>query len=82
MSKAKITPFMSRRGNALDNAPMENFFHTLKIELVRHRTYTTRDQARRDPFSYVEGFYNRQRLHSSLGYRTPAEAEGRTARVA
>lgn len=42
-------------------------------------TYTAHDEARRDLFAYVEGFYNRQRLHSALGYRTPAEAEQRAA---
>ena len=73
---------MSRRGNALDNAPMESFFHTLKTELVHHRTYATHDEARRDLFSYVEGWYNRQRLHSGLGYQTPAEAERRALSVA
>jgi transposase InsO family protein len=82
LGTAGITPSMSRRGNALDNAPMESFFHTLKTELVHHRIYATRDQARRDLFAYVEGFYNRQRLHSSLGDRTPAEAEQRAANVA
>jgi transposase InsO family protein len=57
---------MSRRANPLDNAPMESFFHTLKNELVHHWTYATRDEAKRGLFSYVEGFYNRQRLHSAL----------------
>jgi len=58
------------------------FFHTLKTELVHHRTYTTRDEAKRDLFSYMEEFYNRRRLHSSLGYRTPVQAEQRALRVA
>jgi hypothetical protein len=58
---------MSRRGNCLDNAPMESFFHTLKVERVHHRLYATRDQARRDLFGYIEGFYNSRRLHSALG---------------
>ena len=70
---------MSRRGNCLDNAPMESFFHTLKTVLVHHRRYQTHDQARPDVFAYIEGFYNRQRLHSALGYRTPEEMELRTA---
>ncbi len=59
---------MSRRANPLDNAPMESFFHTLKTELVHHRTYATRDEAKRDLFAYMEEFYNRRRLHFSLGY--------------
>ena len=82
LSKAGITPSMSRRANPLDNAPMESFFHTLKTELVHHRTYATRDEAKRDLFSYMEEFYNRRRLHSSLGYRTPVQAEQRADRVA
>ena len=75
LTKAGITSSMSRRANPLDNAPMESFFHTLKTELVHHRTYATRDEAKRDLFSYVEGFYNRQRLLFCLDYRTPDQAE-------
>ncbi len=82
LARAGITPSMSRRANPLDNAPMESFFHTLKTELVHHRTYATRDQAKRDLFAYMEEFYNRRRLHSSLGYRTPVQAEQRALRVA
>lgn len=82
LAEAGITPSMSRRANPLDNAPMESFFHTLKTELVHHRTYATRDEAKRDLFSYVEGFYNRQRLHSALDYRTPDQAERQAANVA
>jgi putative transposase len=66
---------MSRKGNCWDNAPMESFFHTLKTELVHHRDYLTRDQARRDIFEYIEVFYNRQRRHSTLGYLSPAQFE-------
>ncbi len=73
---------MSRRENALNNASMESFFHTLKTELVHHRTYATHDEARRDLFAYVESWYNRRRLHSGLGYRTPTEAEQRAQSVA
>ncbi len=79
---AGITPSMSRRANPLDNAPMESFFHTLKTELVHHRTYATRNEAKRDLFAYMEEFYNRRRLHSALGYRTPAQAEQGALRVA
>ncbi len=82
LETAGITPSMSRRASPLDNAPMESFFHTLKTELVHHRTYTTRDEAKRDPFAYIEGFHNRHRLHSALGYLTPVQAEKRAARVA
>lgn len=66
---------MSRKGDCWDNAPMESFFHTLKTELTHHRKYRTREEARRDIFEYIEIFYNRQRLHSSLGYKSPAEFE-------
>ena len=66
---------MSRKGNCWDNAPMESFFHTLKTELVHHRDYLTRDDARRDIFEYIEVFYNRQRRHSTLGYLSPAQFE-------
>ena len=54
---------------------MESFFHTLKIELVHHRDYQTRDEARRDIFEFIEIFYNRQRSHSTLGYLSPAQFE-------
>ena len=54
---------------------MESFFHTLKVERVHHQIYPTRDAARPDLFGYIEGFYNPRRLHSALGYRSPAEAE-------
>ena len=65
---------MSRRGNCLDNAPMESFFASLKKEQVHQVRFRTRAEARAAVFEYLEVFYNRQRLHSALGYRTPAEA--------
>jgi len=70
-----IVSSMSRKGNCWDNAPMESFFHTLKTELVHHRDYLTRDEARHDIFEYIEVFYNRQRSHSTLGYLSPAQFE-------
>ncbi len=69
-----IEQSMSRRGNCLDNAPMESFFASLKAEHVHHARFRTRAEARAAVFEYVEVFYNRQRLHPALGYRTPAEA--------
>ena len=69
-----IDQSMSRRGNCLDNAPMESFFASLKREQVHEARFRTRAEARAAVFDYVEVFYNRQRLHSALGYRTPAEA--------
>lgn len=66
---------MSRPGNCLDNAVAESFFHTLKTELVYHEHYRTREAARLAIFEWIEGFYNRTRLHSTLGYRSPEEYE-------
>jgi len=66
---------MNGVGSWYDNAPMESFFGTLKSEWVYHRAYRTRDQARSDIFYYIEAFYNRRRLHSSLGYLSPEEYE-------
>lgn len=72
-----LTPSMSRKGNCYDNAVAESFFSTLKNELVHHQTYHTRDEASREIFAFIEGFYNRQRLHQSLGYLSPLEFERR-----
>ncbi|MFM8584300.1 MAG: IS3 family transposase [Planctomycetaceae bacterium] len=70
-----ITCSMSRKANCWDNAPMESFFATLKKELVHHEDYQTHEQARQSLFEYIEVFYNRVRLHSALGYRSPLQAE-------
>jgi transposase InsO family protein len=70
---------MSRKGDCWDNAPKESFFGTLKCELGLHRLRPPREQARREVFEYIEVFYNRQRLHSSLGYVSPAAFEAQTA---
>jgi transposase InsO family protein len=69
-----ITPSMSRRGNCLDNAPMESFFASLKKEHIHQARFRTREEAKAAVFDYVEIFYNRQRLNSAIGYRTPVEA--------
>jgi putative transposase len=66
---------MSRKGDCWDNAVMESFYRTLKNELVHQRDYATREQARREIFEYVEMFYNRQRIHSYLGYMSPVDYE-------
>ena len=66
---------MSGRGDCYDNAMMESFWATLKSELVHHRSYATREQARQSVFEYIEVFYNRKRLHSSLGYVSPESFE-------
>ena len=75
LQSAGIQASMSRRADCYDNAPMESFFHTLKTEQVHHRQYATRDQAKSDIFAYIEGFYNRTRRHSSIGYNTPIQME-------
>ena len=75
----RMTPSMSRKGDVWDNAPKESFFATLKGELAHHWSRPPREQARREVFEYLEVFYNRQRLHSSLGYLSPAAFEAHTA---
>ena len=66
---------MNGAGNWYDNAPTESFFGSLKSEWVHHHTYRTRDEARADIFYYIESFYNRRRLHSSLDYLSPEAYE-------
>lgn len=73
---------MSATGCCYDNAITESFFGTLKRELVHHCRYETREAARRSIFSYIEGFYNRVRIHSSIGYRSPEEFEQSLYRMA
>jgi putative transposase len=70
---------MSRKGNCWDNAPVESCFGTLKTELVHQACYKTHDAARHDLFVSIEGYSNRQRLHSALGYITPEQAERQAA---
>jgi putative transposase len=77
-----ITQSMSRRGNCLDNAPMESFFASLKTEHVHQVCFHTREEAKAAVFDYIEIFYNRQRLHSGLGYRTPVEARASMEAIA
>ena len=66
---------MSGKGSCWDNAVMESFYRTLKVELIYQNNYQTRREAQRDIFEYIEIFYNRERLHSSLGYYSPEEYE-------
>jgi len=70
---------MSGTGTCFDNAAMESFFGTLKAERIHRQSYQTRDQARQDIVSYIEGFYNATRRHSTLGYRSPLEFEQASA---
>ena len=66
---------MSRKGNCYDNAVVESFFSTLKNELVHERDYHTREEAQAEVFEFIEVFYNRQRLHQTLGYVSPVQFE-------
>jgi putative transposase len=72
---AGLTASMSRRGNCYDNATMESFWATLKLELVYRGLFLTRAQARTQLFDYIEVFYNRQRAHSALDYLSPVDFE-------
>lgn len=73
---------MSRKGNCWDNAVAESFFSTIKLELVYERRWATRLELRAAVFDYIEVFYNRQRLHSTLGYKSPIQFETDHAAVA
>ncbi len=67
----KIKASMSRKGNCYDNAFVETFFRTLKVELIYRSKFKTRKEAKAAIFEFIEVWYNRQRIHSSLGYQTP-----------
>jgi putative transposase len=73
--RAGLIPSMSRKGNCYDNAAMESFWSTLKLELVYRTEFITRQQARAALFDYIESFYNRQRSHSALDYLSPVDFE-------
>ena len=73
---------MSRKDNCWDNAVAESFFSTIKIELIYGRRWATRLELRSAVFEYIEIFYNRQRLHSTLGYKSPIQFETEHAAVA
>ena len=70
-----IEQSMSRKANCSDNAVSDSFFLSLKTEWGNHERYVTRDAAKASLFDYIEGFYNRQRLHSSNGYLSPVAFE-------
>lgn len=70
-----IAQSMSRPGNPWDNALAESFFKTLKRELVNGKGHKTREEAKQDVFKYIELCYNRQRMHSSIGYGAPCDLE-------
>ena len=66
---------MSRKGNCYDNAFIESFWSSMKLELIKGTRFRTRAEARTAIFLYIESFYNRRRLHSSLGYLSPNDFE-------
>jgi putative transposase len=75
LARRGVVPSMSRKGNCYDNAPVESFFSSLKNELVRHRQFQNQAEAQVAIENYIDQFYNRQRLHQALGYRSPEEFE-------
>jgi len=75
LAQAGLIASMSRRGNCYDNAAMESFWSTLKMEMVYRRVFLSHTQARSEIFDYIETFYNRQRSHSALNYQSPFDFE-------
>lgn len=75
LAQAGLVASMSRRANCYDNASMESFWSTLKLELVYRRTFVSHLQARAEIFDYIECFYNRHRSHSALNYCSPVDFE-------
>ncbi len=78
LEEAGIVPSMGRAGSALDNAISESFAASLKCEVLHRQRFLSREAAKTAIFDYIEGFYNRARLHSSLGYLSPSEYEQAT----
>ena len=77
----QLVASMSRKANCYDNAHMESFWSSLKYEVVCHRKFATRNEARSAIFDYIESFYNRTRLHSSLGYQSPVQFESQLNQI-
>jgi len=75
LAQYQMVQSMSRKANCWDNAPMESFFKTLKVERIHRYRYQTRDEARADIVNWIEGFYNARRLHSALNYQSPVQFE-------
>ena len=75
MQKHRLKASMSRKGDCYDNAVAESFFSTLKNEILPGSVFESRNRARSEIFQYIEGFYNRRRIHQSLGYQTPEQVE-------
>jgi len=78
LTQSQALPSMSRKACCYDNAAMESFWSTLKQELVYRRSFKTRSEARQAIFDFIETFYNRRRLHSSLEYLCPVDFERQT----
>jgi putative transposase len=81
LTQHRLTASMSRKGNCYDNAHIESFWSTLKYELVYHHRFTTLADARTAIFDYIEIFYNRLRLHSSLAYQSPISFESQLKQI-
>ena len=75
LQNAGLVASMSRKAMPYDNAVMESFFSSLKQEFTHHERFVDRDEARSKMFDYIEVLYNRERLHSALDYRSPAQFE-------
>lgn len=75
LAQAGLVASVSRMANCYDDAPMESFWSTLKLELVYRRTFASHLQARSEIFDYIECFYNSHRSHSALNYRSPVDFE-------
>jgi transposase InsO family protein len=82
LREAGVLPSMGSVGDCYDNAVAESFFATLKVELLHRQVWPTRAAAQLAIFEYVEGWYNRQRRHSTLAYATPAQYEALARQVA
>jgi transposase InsO family protein len=81
LTQHRLLASMSRKGNCYDNAFIESFWSTLKYELVHHQRFATYAAARTAIFDYIETFYNRTRLHSSLAYRSPISFESQLNQI-
>ncbi len=79
LNENQITRSMSRKGHCWDNAMVESFFHTLKTEHVYHERFRTHQEAKSSIFEWIEVFYNRQRIHSAIGFKTPQWYESHAA---
>jgi len=77
LRKYRMRSSMSRKGDCWDNAVAESFFHSLKVEAIHGEMFTSRAAMREAVFDYVEVYYNRQRLHSALGYMSPEQFEAK-----